>query len=301
MTGFSADGYWTKTLLFVNRALEPEEVRSEDERRLWASLGLEQLAKWALARTSPTLVADPVRADGDQLFRALGLRDGGPYVSITASTAFKRCAAIYRPFSDSEASNFANARNEYLHGTEVALLKLPTEVWWSRFWSLVNVLLSAHQLGPDSLVGSDRLAEVEAHLNRNAEHIKHRFEALVEAARRNLKRHETGLMLADEAARWKRRQDLTGWLKYKSEAYCPACGAMGTAESDFTDNTDVVWSGDPDDSPYVEVTFTPDFFSCERCHLVLDNYDLIVEAGLDEHITMATDDPIYEEAEYGND
>ncbi|NCT91956.1 hypothetical protein GXB85_13495 [Cellulomonas sp. APG4] len=301
MTGFSADGYWTKTLLFINRALEPDSIRSEDERRLWASLALEQLAKWALARTSPTLVADPVRADGDQLFRALGLREGGPYVSITASTAFKRCAAIYRPFSDTEAAKFANARNEYLHGTEVALLTLPAEAWWSRFWSLVNVLLSAHQLGPDSLVGSDRATEVEEHLSRNAQHIKHRFEALVDAARRTLNRYEAGLMLADEAARWKRTVDLAAWLKYKGEAECPACGAVGTAESDIEDSKDVVWSGDPDVSPYIEVTFTPDYFSCPQCHLVLDNYELVAEGDLADQITMATDDPIYEEGDYGND
>lgn len=148
MSAFAAESYWNKGRLFINRSLEPADIRSEDERRLWASLALEVLAKWALAATSPTLVADPAKGDGEQLYKALGIREGGPYVSVTASTAFRRCAAIYHPFDERRASGYANARNEYLHGSDIELLRLPTDVWWSRFWSLINVLLAAHEREP---------------------------------------------------------------------------------------------------------------------------------------------------------
>lgn len=301
MSGFSAEGYWIKGQLFINRAMEPDDVRSEDERRLWASLALEQMAKWALARTSPTLVADPARIDGDQLFRALGLREGGPYVSVTAWTAFKRCAAIYRPFSEKEASAFAHARNEYLHGTDIALLDLPLEAWWPRFWSLVSVLLTAHQLVLEDLVDVSRLAEIELHLSHNAKRVEHQCEAAIEAARRNLDRYREGHMLTYEARRWERGGlGLTLGEEFQSEATCPACGEYGTVEGETPDREDVVWPTNMDDIPVVEVTFVPDYFSCPTCHLVLDNYELIVQAQLDDPVTIPTDRD-YAETEYGND
>jgi rubredoxin len=208
---------------------------------------------------------------------------------------------MYRPFNEKDASAFANARNEYLHGTEVALLPLPVEAWWSRFWSLVNVLLTAHQLVPQDLVGAARVAEVEGHLSRNAKRVEHQCEAALEAARRNLARYRDGRMLADDARRWERGGLHLGVDEaYQSEAACPACGAYGTAEGDVADDEDVVWSGDPDDMPVLEVTFTPDYFSCPVCHLVLDSYELIAQAGLNEPITIATDRE-YQETEYGND
>jgi hypothetical protein len=281
--------------------MEPGDNRSEDERRLWASLALEQLAKWALALTSPTLVADPVNAGGEQLLKALGLRDGGPYVSVTASTAFKRCAAVYKPFSESDALKFSGARNEYLHGTEIAVLKTPFDAWWSRFWSLMNVLLVAHQLTMEDLVGGARLAEVEAHLARNAKRITHQYEAAIEAARRNLGRYNDHQMLADEAARWERADDGRYMWTYADSADCPACGALGVLEADDADDKEVHWPEDPDDYPSVDAVFTPEHFACPRCHLSLDGWELLAEAGLADQVRVATDESPYEDSEYGND
>lgn len=300
MTAFRAEAFFVKARLFVNRAMEPGDARSEDERRLWAALALELLAKWALAETSPVLVADPAKDGGDQLFMALGLKEAGPTVTVQATTAFKRCQSIYHPFNAQDAAKFSTARNEYLHGSEIALLAIPADLWWSRYWSLVNVLLTAHQRVLEDLVGSARVAEVEAHLARNAERNQQQYEAAVEAARRNLARYQGEQMSAAEARRWEHFWHET--KNYDAEVECPACGAMGTAGSDDAQNKDVTWSDDAYETyPTIEVTFVPDFFSCPKCHLVLDNYDLIEVAEMNEEHIIETDEPIYDEPEYGND
>lgn len=298
MSAFSADAFWIKARLFVNRAMEPGDGRSEDERRLWAALALELLAKWALAKTSPTLVADP---GGEQLLKALGLKEGAPYVTVPASTAFKRCQAIYRPFSEDDASTFARARNEYLHGADVALMGIPAEAWWSRFWSLINVLLTAQAHTLYDLVGSARVPEIEAHLARNKLRSKHQFEAAVETARRNLARFRDDQMTAAEARRWSLSAHLEAGLSYSDEAICPACGSVGTVESDDAQKREIEWSGDPEEYPTVLVTFIPDYFSCPVCHLTLDDYELIAEAGLDDEHEVESDEPPYDESEYGNE
>lgn len=302
MTAFAAADFWVKARLFINRALDGDEMRSEDERRLWATLALEVLAKWALARHSPTLVADPEKGGGAELFKALGLKEGIPEVSITVTTAFKRCETLYRHFSAQEAGKFSAARNEYLHGTSIELLNLPGDAWWSRYWSLVAVLLTAHGTGFDELVGLSHVAEVEELLTKNAKRIEQRVKTSIEAARLALSTYENGMMLASEAARWEATRDQRAMLQYQAEVICPACGSYGTAESDTEDAEDRYWSGDPEEAPTLTVWFTPDYFSCPKCHLVLDEYELLEEAGLAEQRQIdAEDDWTDWEPEYGND
>lgn len=302
MSAFNAEGYWNKGRLFINRAMESPEIRSEDERRLWASLALEVLAKWALAATSPTLVADPAKGDGEQLYKALGIRDGGPYVSVTATTAFKRCAALYHPFDDRRATGYSNARNEYLHGADIDLLRFPAATWWSQFWSLISVLLAAHDREPQDLVGPAGAAEVEAHLARSEARVREQVQAAVAAAQRNLARWNAGTMTAPEARRWKQRGHGRLGSKYSADARCPACEATGTVETDYDDSREIIWpDGEYTDEPYVEVTFTPDYFSCPVCHLVLSDFDQLLEANLTDSITVDTDEEIDYEPDYGND
>lgn len=302
MTAFSASDYWSKGRLFINRALEPEGERSEDERRFWATLALEVLAKWALAKHSPTLVADPEKGGGAELFKALGLREGYPEVSITVTTAFKRCESLHKHFSATEAGKFSAARNEYVHGTGIELLNIPGDAWWSRYWSLVAVLLTAHGVEFTELVGHAHVAAIEAHLERNAKRVEQQVKTAIEAARLSLATFEQGLMLAADAARWQANRDQRAMFEYEAEVECPACGAYGTAESSSYDDYDRDSSGDPEDVPMLAIRFTPEYFSCPNCHLVLSEFGLVEEAGLAEEIEIhIEDDGRGWEAEYGND
>lgn len=302
MTAFEAHDYWIKGRLFINRALEATEGRSEDERRLWASLALEILAKWALAKHSPALVADPEKGGGSELFKALGLKEATLGVSVSATTAFKRCEMLYRHFSVNEAVNFSSARNEYLHGTAIELLNLPGDAWWSRYWSLVVVLLTAHNAEVEDLVGSAHVRGVETHLARNAKRVEHQVKTAIAAAQISLKRYEQGLMMAQETRRWEAVRDLRAQLRYAVEVECPSCHSFGTAESDLPNGEEVLWPDDPDDPPTVLVRFLPDYFSCPNCHLVLRDYDLVEEAGLADEREVEVDADEYDwEPDYGND
>jgi rubredoxin len=55
-------------------------------------------------------------------------------------------------------------------------------------------------------------------------------------------------------------------------------------------------------TPWAEITVPADYFSCPTCHLVLDRYELIEQAGLPTTFEVVDDDPpVPEEPEYGND
>jgi len=82
-----------KSRLFINRAMDSAENRSFDEQALWASLSLELLAKAALARVSPLLIATP-NEEGTNLLIASGLVEGeANFQSAPAKTVFTRCAS----------------------------------------------------------------------------------------------------------------------------------------------------------------------------------------------------------------
>jgi len=89
---YDYEALWLKAKSFLNRAMDDEgDERSFDEQALWASLALELLAKAALARVSPLLIAEPTQ-DGTNLMIASGLIEGDArFTSVRAKTLYSRC------------------------------------------------------------------------------------------------------------------------------------------------------------------------------------------------------------------
>ena len=130
-----------KTRLFLNHAMDPEEPRTFDERALWASLALELLAKAALSRVSPLLIASP-NEEGNNILVASGLVQGeARFTSVQAHTLFSRCAKAFKPFNAEEARAIANARNDYLHGAAPTFTVIPESAWWPRYWAQAHILI----------------------------------------------------------------------------------------------------------------------------------------------------------------
>lgn len=101
-SSYDHEALWFKAKLFLNWAFEDGEHRTFDERALWASMALELLAKAALSKVSPLLIAVPTE-EGANILIAAGLISGDArFESIRARTLFKRCARAYKPFSDTD-------------------------------------------------------------------------------------------------------------------------------------------------------------------------------------------------------
>ena len=103
---------------------------------------------------------------------------------------------------------------------------------------------------------------------------------------------------------WQSNPDLTAGFSYREPESCPACGGTGTLEGD--DDSDKTYSYEGGDdycdpiSAWATSTVPTDYFSCPACHLVLDSYELIEQAGLPTTFDVIDDDPP-EEPDYGND
>ena len=131
-TPYDHEALWIKAKLFINRAMD-DDFRSFDEQALWAALALELLAKAALARVSPLLVAEP-NEEGTNLLIATGLIAGeARFTSVRAKTLFARCHKAFKPFDQTETINIINGRNEYLHSSGTGFIAIPPNQWWARF------------------------------------------------------------------------------------------------------------------------------------------------------------------------
>jgi len=302
---YDHEALWAKAKVFLNRAMDPDPTRSFDEQALWASAALELLGKAALARVSPLLIAEPTE-DGGNLLIAIGVIEGtANFTSVSASTIFKRCQMAFRPFNAADAQKFAAARNEYLHGSGIGFMTLPPHAWWPRYWALATILITAQDRDIKDLVGPDRALEVHTHLQQNTKNVEHRTEALVARAKQRIAQYRAGTLPAKIQMEWKSNPDLTAGLSYSAPETCPACGGTGTLEGDDGSDSSLQYDyGDGENdlgSVWAEVTVPADRFSCSTCHLVLDGWDLIEQAGLPTTFEAIDDDPDLPEPDYGND
>jgi hypothetical protein len=301
---YDHEALWIKAKLFINRAMDIDEIRSPDERSLWAALALELLAKAALAKVSPLLIAEPTE-EGVNLLIASGLIEADArFTSVRAKTLFLRCQRAFRPFDLTEAMGIVNGRNEYLHGGGVGFATLPDSVWWPKFWAQAIILVSALDKDIDEFVGSARKHLVDKHLEQNAKNVEHRTEALIGRAKQRLLQMKSGVLPAKIVAEWRPGRDLSAGLSYSTSAACPACGNEGVLEGDSVLSADINYpqGGDEYDEVSVTLDISSDYFSCPICHLVLDGYQYIGEAELPLSFE-AEGDPsdYYDEPDYGND
>ena len=299
---YAEEALWLKSRLFINLAMDSDGNRTFDEQALWAALSLELLAKAALARVSPLLIATPTE-DGGNLLIASGLVEGEAVLhSVAARTIFSRCNKAFRPFSLKEAATIAAGRNEYLHGAAPTITLLPPRVWWPRFWAQAVILLTAQDKEIEDFVGFERAGVVEDHLARNRQNIAERATALIERSKQRLALYRSGGMSARLEAEWAATGSSAG-LMHQIEATCPACGATGTLEGETVTSTEVNYeqAGPEDYEMSVTLTIAADYFSCSTCRLILDRYELVDAAGLETEFDKIGDAAEYYEPEYGND
>ena len=303
---YDHEALWLKAKLFVNRAMDGVGQESSfSERALWATVALELLAKAALARSSPLLIAVPTE-DGKNLLIASGLMQGeARFHSVTAKTLYERCSHAFKPFSLQEAMKMTHARNEYLHGSTPHFTSIPETAWWPRYWALANVLVVANEMDLEALVGYQRLDEVEAHLRQNKKNIEDRTAMLIEAAKRRLSQFQQGTLPAKEAAKWSPGAPRDAGLTYSEPETCPACQSTGSLEGDDVEDVDVSYERSADDYfTVVTVTVYAVYFSCTSCGLILDSPDLIEQAGLRQRFDAEGSDYLlaqHEADDYGND
>jgi len=303
-TPWDSDALWLKARLFIHRATDPD--REFEEQAFWAASALELLGKAALVRISPTLIANP-DDDGRSIVLASGAVDyAGTFGGVQAKAIWARCARIFRTFNEAEAKKIAAGRNEYIHSTGIGFDAIPQAQWWPRYWAQAFILIEHLDQNIYDFVGPTRATAVEGYLQANKKYLEMRLATLIERATSLLNRHRAGSLSARLEAEWALFSPT--YYKYTEPRECPACGSDGVTGGDEVVETRTQYGAvydreDPFFDPrIVTVDVAPEHFVCPNCHLVLDEIELLEQAGLDDLI-QAEGDPeaYYDEPEYENE
>lgn len=295
---FDPEGLWIKSKLFINRALDPN--REFGEQAFWACSALELLGKSALARVSTLLIANPMD-DGASLLVASGLLEGNS-TSVQAKAVWSRCHRVFKPFSEAEAKKLSIGRNEYIHAAGVGFDAIPAHAWWPRYWSQAVILLSHMGLIVEDYVDRRHVDEVNNALATHKETVKQQLEARIERARMMLNQSRAGTLSPRQSKEWELKSHYL--TSHQSYVECPACGGEATIYGDDIVNTAVTYGFNDWDESGVQVTLTiaPVAIFCDDCRLDIGDYELLVEAGLDEGFELeGTGDDIEYEPEYNNE
>jgi ribosomal protein L37AE/L43A len=278
------DPLWTKAKLFFERAFE--QPADDPQYGLWCSLGLELLARAAVASISPTLLAEPDR-EHKNLLHALG---AGPKmsspVSISVSQVLAHCQGLFEGFTKEDfiaSMALINRRNAELHSAEAAFDGYPSKQWLPSFYHSCSSLVTALGETLESLFGADQARIATEILKQSKEGVEGRVKASIAAYKRVFD-------AKSEAERQNAGEDaMSQTVKLVNERHhkvtCPSCGSDATVEGDAFGPERL---DHEDGDIVVRQSVSPRIFKCHACGLKLTGYAELDVADLGGTYTRRT-------------
>ena len=280
------DPLWAKARLYFERGFA--FPREDPQFGLWCVLGLELLARAALASVSPTLLSAPNK-NHRYLLHALGRgsdQSRGNRRSIPTSTVFELCKTLFQEFSQENfnaAMALVNRRNEELHSGSAAFEEYPCKYWLTGFYSCCAVLTAELDETLDVLFGT-----AEADIAREV--LEDLEGETIKKVTSRISTHKTRfLTLSDsmqEEADTKARR-IGNELSHQRHhrVPCPACDCTATVQGDAF-GPEVITH----DNEFIIVrqAVAPRRFSCPACSLKLWGHAELKTAALADPYTRTS-------------
>jgi len=286
---WSADALLAKSQIYFEEMLK--HSRDEWQFAHWSSLALELLARAALSRVSPTLLAD---AKGwDNTYYALGhtpITAKFSPVSIGIREVLTRLQSIlpnFTPEMEKNAGTHMGRRNEELHSGGSPFTGLNSTAWLPGVYEACSAL--AESVGKDLafLVGKEEARTAKTLIDAARDKSAKAVEGSVQAHKKvwDNKEQADRDRLAEQARLW-----ATPHAGHRVK--CPSCGS------------DALVYGHPiaeplktiqDDEITERQQHLPSQFECVACGLKISSYAQLVVCGLGEPYTSTS---VYSAADY---
>lgn len=278
---------WEREPLFNKAIIYFEKAYEEDKEEpyfgLWCAMGLELLARSAIAHVSPTLLAEPDR-DHKNLLHALNLGSvKSQRRSLGTSQILSLCQVLIQDFTDANlkiASAIINRRNEEVHSGAAAFEEYPTQQWIAGFYKCCHILCEFQNETLTSLFGEEIQKEADLVIAEIEKEVIGKTKSLIAAHKKvfDSKDADTKEELKVEA------QKNSDKLAYRGHhrVECPACGCTATVMGEPYGKENVQNS---EDEIIVRQSILPTSFNCVACELKLSGYNSLVAAGIANHYT----------------
>jgi len=278
------DPLWAKARLFFQRAFS--ESRDDPAFGLWCSLGLEILARTALASISPTLLAEHDR-EHKYLLHALGRgSERTPRKSIGAVQVLSLCLDLFPEFTNDDLTAslaLVNRRNEELHSGASAFEAYPSRQWLAGFYKACQSLSAAMGESLETLFGEEEANVATEIIAEDRNDTRQRVQSRIGSHRAvfKAKTEEERDHLQKEAE----RQGQTLSFEGHHRVSCPACNCVGTVKGKAFGKEHIT---DQDGDIVVRQPVSPTSFSCSACGLKLEGYAEVEAAELGGYYTRRT-------------
>ena len=259
----------------------------------WMSLCLELLARSALARIHPVLLADP-REEGN-IHYTFGILPKGNVKSIQAKAVFARCSVHINGFTDQMSAHcliLADRRNRELHTGAAAFEGYEASTWLPQTYEVIEVLLKHLEDDFVGLLGAEQARVAQAMLKDRRGQIKAEVRKKIADANRAFK----ALTGEEKSALASKGQiTITSWVAkntLRKSIKCPCCGFSAGVAGESLSRGPVKVS-EEESSITREVRVLPHSLACPVCKLRLEGYQELLEASVGQVFTiMEVEDPI---------
>jgi hypothetical protein len=273
-------------------AIMLEKERTDWQFGFWSALTLEMLARAAVAKVSPTLLAQS--NNWNNIYYALGQTPTeSTYVpkSIDIAEVFNRLKSIFPNNFTQEIHNFCilhiNLRNTEMHSGDLPFDGFGTSNWLAKYYLTCRILLHSLDEKLDILLGTDE-AKVAETLIQALE------DKAAKAVGTTIKEHKTAWHSKTDKERKslvKQAQALTS-RHVGHRVKCPSCGntalLQGSPLGAPTQRLE-------DDIITERQSILPSHFECLVCGLKITGYSKLAACGLGDAFTATSQ---YEAAEY---
>ena len=307
MTHWDSSSLFEKACVFFQRAYAGE--RHDDGFPLTVIMGFELLARAALAKVHPVLLADPQQ--GENLLYALGFPGKGQPRSLPIKSVLHRLTVVVDDFTDRDfkfATSILEMRNAELHSAELAFETYKVSAWLPDLLRLSRVLCAFLDRPLEELLGEE---EADA-ANKMIEGLKESLKTEALEAVATAKKAFEELEVEDRLERIKvAKKNIPASLGWADRAVdCPACGAVAGLRGKVIR---VVETRATDEGVEETSAIMPVALKCGSCGLELSKHGHLLHLGLAEQTTKtAVIDPVeyfgiefdpedYFEPDYGND
>lgn len=277
---------WDKDSLLAKAKIFFEKASQEDQDEIFfglnCAMGLEVLSRAAIAKFSPTLLAEPDNTQQNLLY-ALNLGSAKSPKTISTVQVLNLCRVLVEGFSEEYfkiALAISNRRNEEVHTGTAAFIEYKTHQWIVGFYKCCKVL--AEHLGEtlETIFNEEEAKTALLMITETEIKTLEKIKSLIAAHTKVFEAKGE-----DEINRLKAEAEKQSEILSHNKCHkvtCPACSCTATVQGDVYGRENVEHCADEIIS---RQTVLPTKFSCIACGLKLTGYGQLSIAGVSEHFT----------------
>lgn len=282
MHEWSSDALWNKAKLYIERAFTGD--RDGELFPFFSVIALEFLARAALAKVHPSLLADP--QDASNILYAFGYPATERPVSIPAKTIFSRLSYVVPGFTKDDQSFCllsSERRNRELHTGQLAFYNLRNGEWLPDYYRVINKITLSLGRTLVELLGVDESKEALD----NIDVVQKETIGTVKQQIADMKKGISGLTSAELKARRDAHDFKMQSVHYTAggahfQNKCPACDSLASI---FATSIGATAARIKDGELASQRFFAPKKFECKVCGLEISGSQALRVAGMSDQIT----------------